>query len=101
MGVRGGNGIRMVDWGAQMIRTCDGTDPFLVGKPTVFTGSSSSSDPKAKPLATSYAPCACGAVFDDVERLVIWPHERIRPKPSYEELVALARAVGVLDEGSF
>jgi hypothetical protein len=64
-----------------MIRTCDGTDQFLI-----------------KNILDRWIPCDCGAVFDDAERMVVWPHERIGPKPSYEELVALARAAGVLDE---
>jgi len=40
-----------------MIRRCDGTDPFLVGKDD--------------------DPCGCGAVFDDVEWEVGYPHRRL------------------------
>jgi len=40
-----------------MMRRCDGTDPNLVDE-----------DKK---------PCACGAVFDDVEWMVIYPHQAV------------------------
>jgi hypothetical protein len=40
-----------------MLRTCDGTDPNLV-------------DPAGQ-------PCACGMTFEDVDRAVIWPHQRV------------------------
>lgn len=43
-----------------MIRTCDGTDPNL--------------------RRADGGPCACGRVFNDAERMVIYPHDRIPPK---------------------
>lgn len=53
-----------------MRRHCDGTDPNLL-QPVV--------DQRAA-LAEGqpgYRPCACGLRFDDVQRLVIWPHQRL------------------------
>jgi hypothetical protein len=41
-----------------MIRTCCGTDPNL--------------------LAEDRSPCACGLTFDDVERMVTYPHHPVR-----------------------
>jgi hypothetical protein len=41
-----------------MIRTCCGTDPNL--------------------LAEDRSPCACGLTFDDVERMVTYPHDMVR-----------------------
>ena len=41
-----------------MIRTCYGTDPNL--------------------LAEDGSPCACGLNFDDVERMVTYPHHPVR-----------------------
>lgn len=53
-----------------MIRHCDGTDPNLV-----WPGDDGNSyGPDAK-------PCDCGLRFDDVDRLVIYPHELLGPKP--------------------
>ncbi len=40
-----------------MIRRCDGTDPFLEGP--------------------GGQPCHCTAVFDDVEWMVLYPHQRV------------------------
>lgn len=59
-----------------MIRRCDGSDPNL----TARDGSGF---------------CACGLTFDDVERMVIWPHYQIGPKLTLAELIALAREQGV------
>lgn len=42
-----------------MIRCCDGQDPNLK-RENEETG--------------EWEPCDCGALFDDVRRLVIWPH---------------------------
>lgn len=53
-----------------MIRRCDGSDVNLIAR----DGSS---------------PCGCGLVFDDVERMVIWPHTLIPPKLTLAELEAL------------
>jgi len=47
---------------APVIRHCDGTDSNLIGE-------------------DGHSPCRCGARFDDVHRLVIWPHQRI-PSPA-------------------
>jgi hypothetical protein len=40
-----------------MIRTCNGTDPYLLNGPTTTSG-----------------PCACGLTFDDVRRSTVYPH---------------------------
>lgn len=48
-----------------MIRYCDGTDRYLIGE-----GGGS---------------CHCGLLFDDVRRLVKYPHEFI-PTPEMKEL---------------
>jgi hypothetical protein len=58
-----------------MIRFCNGTDEFLVGP--------------------DGDPCVCGRVFDDVDRMVIWPHEPVPPKLTLPELEELCRAAGV------
>jgi hypothetical protein len=52
-----------------MIRHCDGNDPNL--------------------HAQDGQPCSCGAVFDDVDHRVIYPHEEIR-HPSAAVLAQLA-----------
>jgi hypothetical protein len=53
-----------------MWRHCDGTDPNLIRK--VY--------PDVTDLPTyrvAYEPCACGLMFDDVQRSTVWPHDRI------------------------
>jgi hypothetical protein len=50
-----------------MQRTCDGADCYLIGP--------------------DGGPCACGLTFDDVERLVVWPHRRILSAIEREELL--------------
>jgi hypothetical protein len=57
-----------------MQRTCDGTDPNLIGE-----------DGQA---------CNCGLTFDDVGRLVIYPHTEIR-KPTPAELQEAMAALGL------
>jgi hypothetical protein len=52
-----------------VIRTCSGQDPNLITEDGL--------------------PCACGLTFDDVERMVIFPHRELPPKRSLEELEAL------------
>jgi hypothetical protein len=42
-----------------MMRRCDGTDPNL--------------------LDEDREPCACGLVFDEVDRMVIYPHNPVEP----------------------
>lgn len=51
-----------------MIRHCDGTDVYLTTK--------------------DGEPCSCGLVFDDVARMVIFPHPTI-VKPSEQERAEL------------
>lgn len=59
-----------------MMRTCDGTDPNLVG----WNG----------------APCDCGLTFDDVELVVIYPHARIPGQAGKDALWGKVQsAVGV------
>lgn len=47
-----------------MIRHCDGKDPYLVR-------SVDSDD------LYTYVPCDCGLTFDDVKRMVVYPHEKV------------------------
>lgn len=54
-----------------MIRNCDGTDPHL--------------------LAEDRTLCACGLTFDDVDHVVVYPHQRI---PSREERDAILASLG-------
>jgi hypothetical protein len=56
-------------------RTCDGRDPNLLAE-------------------DCQTPCACGLTFDDVDRLVIYPHQPIGPKLTYDELMELYREMG-------
>jgi hypothetical protein len=53
-----------------VIRRCNGSDRNLIGE-------------------DGTTPCMCGAVFDDVDRLVLWPHTPFGPKMSADELDAL------------
>lgn len=50
-----------------MIRRCDGSDPHLISR----HGS---------------GHCSCGLTFDDVERMVIWPHNQVRPRLTVSEI---------------
>lgn len=52
-----------------MIRRCDGTDPNLT-RP-LRPGENYDAGRCPWPNA---APCDCGKVFDDVERLTVYPH---------------------------
>jgi hypothetical protein len=49
-----------------MIRHCDGTDLNLIE--STATG----------------VPCTCGLIFDDVEKMVIFPHHRIPTRAEKE-----------------
>jgi len=49
-----------------MIRNCDGKDDTLPG--------------------VDGEPCACGLSFDDAERMVIWPHEKLLTLEEKEKL---------------
>jgi hypothetical protein len=51
-----------------MIRHCDGTDPTLVKE---------KSDVNMWDCSGGYEPCDCGLTFDDVERMTVYPHERV------------------------
>jgi hypothetical protein len=51
----------------KLIRKCVGTDLTLTGRDG--TGN-----------------CNCGLIFDDVERMVIWPHNPVGPKLTLTEL---------------
>lgn len=55
-----------------MIRRCDGSDANLIGR----HGSGF---------------CSCGLSFDDVERMVVWPHNPVRSKLTLAELEDLFR----------
>jgi hypothetical protein len=58
-------------------RHCDGTDPYLIGE-------------------DDQPGCACGLVFDDIDRWVIWPHLRV-PSPE-EKRAALESAMWQADQ---
>jgi hypothetical protein len=51
-----------------MIRYCDGNDPNLVRVSEDWD--------ENQCVGVKYEPCACGLTFDDVNHLVIYPHER-------------------------
>jgi hypothetical protein len=53
-----------------VIRRCDGSDPNLIAR----DGSGC---------------CACGLTFDDVDRMVIWPHTPIPRKLTQAQLEKL------------
>lgn len=57
-----------------MRRHCDGTDPNLL-RPTEPDGSDSPPDWKVRSDQT-YRACDCGKLFDDVNTIVIYPHQR-------------------------
>lgn len=61
-----------------MIRRCDGTDPTLVRAVEHDVRERAAGDcwtaGNAWTRCHCYQPCACGRVFDDVDRMVIWPH---------------------------
>lgn len=50
-----------------MIRNCDGTDEFLIGE--------------------DGRPCRCGATFDDVDHVTIYPHNVILTREERQELI--------------
>lgn len=50
-----------------MIRMCDGKDPNLL-KPDEHDDT--------QPWA-GYVPCDCGLVFDDEDRMTIYPHQEV------------------------
>ena len=50
-----------------MIRTCDGSDATLSREKT-FTTTPGGQETRV------WVPCDCGTTFDDVERMVIYPH---------------------------
>ena len=50
-----------------MMRTCDGTDPNLVG--------------------IDGQPCKCGITFDDVNQMVVFPHFPILSKEEKERIL--------------
>jgi hypothetical protein len=52
--------------GRVVLRTCDGTDPNLVDR--------------------DGAPCDCGLIFDDVELIVVYPHQPIMSRTEKDEL---------------
>jgi hypothetical protein len=66
--------------GAEVIRRCDGSDRNLIAR----DGSEC---------------CACGLTFDDVERMVIWPHHPVGPKLTLAELGAVFRDTFGVDLG--
>jgi hypothetical protein len=49
-----------------MLRTCDGSDPNLVN--------------------SNGGPCDCGLIFDDVELMVIYPHQPIMSRAEKDDL---------------
>lgn len=53
-----------------MIRRCDGSDPNL-------TRDVREGERPSGPWPGS-VPCDCGLVFDDVERMVTYPHDFVR-----------------------
>jgi len=62
-----------------MKRVCDGTDNLLIGE-----------DGKS--------PCECGLEFDDVKRMVVWPHTPVgKPltEKDIEKLTRLMRDLGM------
>lgn len=66
-----------------MIRTCDGTDENLKREEVTRTT-------RAGQECMEWVPCDCGLSFDDVERLVIYPHHFI---PNREDKAALLERV--------
>lgn len=66
-----------------MIRTCDGTDVNLKREEVTRTT-------RAGQECMEWVPCDCGLSFDDVERLVIYPHHFI---PNREDKAALLERV--------
>lgn len=65
-----------------MIRTCDGNDATLSREKT-FTTTPGGQETRV------WVPCDCGTTFDDVERMVIYPHYYLRVgKERLQELIA-------------
>lgn len=56
-----------------MTRRCDGTDPNLI----MLVDERGERVPVTPTSKGTERPCDCGRVFDDVNRQVIWPHERL------------------------
>jgi hypothetical protein len=51
-------------------RHCDGTDPYLLRELR----------PGEQPSESTFlgmTPCDCGRTFDDVQRMTIYPHDRV------------------------
>lgn len=65
-----------------MIRTCDGTDKNLLQEQVDRVAASGTE-------SMHWVPCDCGLVFDDVERLVVYPHHFIPSREDKAELLAL------------
>lgn len=61
-----------------MMRTCDGTDPYLKAEATPNAG-----------------PCTCQATFDDVRRSTVYPHVFIPTKSEKAALAALLDTVAL------
>lgn len=59
-----------------MMRKCDGTDPHLRMPIDDTTGERVINVREHKGKYT-YRPCDCGLRFDDVYRMVIWPHNEV------------------------
>lgn len=65
-----------------MIRTCDGSDATLSREKT-FTTTPGGQETRV------WVPCDCGTTFDDVERMVIYPHYYLKVgKERLQELIA-------------
>jgi hypothetical protein len=72
-----------------MLRRCDGTDPNLLRLDPATCPACSSMSLRRRELVScglpcdaawhdspAYVPCDCGQVFNDVNTIVIYPHER-------------------------
>lgn len=64
-----------------MIRTCDGTDENLKREEVTRTS-------RAGQETVEWISCDCGLSFDDVERLVVYPHHFIPSRENRTELIA-------------
>lgn len=58
-----------------MIRHCDGTDPNLVMLWDSKRGERV--DPREAHGMLRQRRCDCGLTFDDVARMVVWPHMEV------------------------
>lgn len=61
-----------------MIRTCNGTDRYLLDGPTPNAG-----------------PCICGLTFDDVRRSTVYPHVFIPTRAEREAMLAMLDSVAL------